>query len=124
MLEIACRFSTIISNKRALNKKPTEARETSAPKPSNSDVAIVRTKEKPPDAQSSAQKALCGVLSAHTTNTLNYIKKIAYLNSYVLVRTRTYTVCTYSHIPTSRIGNMHREYICQNLYGSICNFHL
>ena len=102
----SCRFladdgPTTVSNARALHQKPTEARETSAPKPSDSDVSSGRTKEQPSDAQSSAQKALSGVPTLHR-------------------HTRTYTR-TYVHVlyvrtltPASRIANMHSEHICQN----------
>ena len=111
MLLISCRFSaddvpTTVSNARAMHQKPTEACETSAPKPSDSNMSSGRTKEQLPDAQSSAQKALSGVPTS--------------LHSVLHRHTRTYTY-VYVHIlyvrtltPPSRIANMQSEHICQN----------
>ena len=66
-----CRFSaddkpTTVPNARALPQKPPEARETIAPKPSAHDVVSERTKQQPPDSQSSAQIALSGVPTHYT----------------------------------------------------------
>ena len=90
MLVISCRFSaddaiTTVSNARALHQKPTESRETSTPKPSDSDEASGQTKKQPPDAQSSAQKALSGVPTHYTP----YYTDVCDAQLYLYVNTHT-----------------------------------
>ena len=68
-----CRFSadggqSPVSTVRALHQKATEARVTGTPKPSDSEMAGGRTIEQPPDAESSAQKALSSVPTKLTSS--------------------------------------------------------